>query len=106
MKAAVIREHGKPRFDDFDDPVAGNGQVVVEVAAAALNHSLGRAHAGDGFAVFHAPFEIRRDAYLRLTEHAARREIVVDLEELPLAKVEEAWARQQEGAESKLVLIP
>ena len=31
MKAAVLKKlNGPPEFDDFDDPVAGEGQVVVE----------------------------------------------------------------------------
>jgi NADPH2:quinone reductase len=35
--AAVLHEYGTPRYGEFEDPVAGNGQVVVEVAAAGLN---------------------------------------------------------------------
>jgi len=41
MKAAFIREHGGPEVlevGDLPDPVAGPGQVVVEVGAVALNH--------------------------------------------------------------------
>ena len=38
MDAAVLHEHGStPRFGAFAEPVAGPGQVVVEVAAAALH---------------------------------------------------------------------
>jgi NADPH:quinone reductase-like Zn-dependent oxidoreductase len=39
MHAAVLHEHGAtPRFGEFDDPVAGPGEVVVHVEAAALHH--------------------------------------------------------------------
>ncbi len=37
MRAAVLREYGVPRADDFEDPRAGPGQAVVEVLAAGLN---------------------------------------------------------------------
>jgi NADPH2:quinone reductase len=37
MHAAVVREYGTPRYDEFEDPVAGDGQAVVEVAVAGLN---------------------------------------------------------------------
>ena len=39
MRAAVLTEAGSPpRAGTFDDPVAGDGQVVVQVRAAGLNH--------------------------------------------------------------------
>ena len=39
MHAAVLHEHGAtPRFGEFDEPVAGPGQVVVDVEAAAIHH--------------------------------------------------------------------
>jgi NADPH:quinone reductase-like Zn-dependent oxidoreductase len=37
MKAAVLREYGVPRVEDFPEPHAGPGQAVVEVLAAGLN---------------------------------------------------------------------
>lgn len=38
MHAAVLHEHGAtPAYEAFEEPVAGEGQVVVEVAVAALN---------------------------------------------------------------------
>jgi NADPH:quinone reductase-like Zn-dependent oxidoreductase len=37
MKAGVLHEvGGSPRFEDFDEPVPGDGEVLVHVAAAAL----------------------------------------------------------------------
>lgn len=37
MHAAVLHEYGTPAFGEFAEPAAGEGQVVVEVAVAALN---------------------------------------------------------------------
>lgn len=39
MKAAVLHEYGAvPRYEDFPDPVAGDGEVVVEVKAVAVEN--------------------------------------------------------------------
>lgn len=39
MKAAVLHEYGAvPRYEDLPDPVAGDGEVVVEVKAAAVEN--------------------------------------------------------------------
>jgi len=40
MKAVVLHEYGAPdnlKYEDFDDPVAGEGEVLVRVAAASIN---------------------------------------------------------------------
>ena len=40
MKAIVVHQYGGPevlRFEDYPDPVAGSGQVLVRVAAASVN---------------------------------------------------------------------
>jgi NADPH2:quinone reductase len=37
MRAAVLHEFGTPTYGEFEEPSAGEGQVVVEVAVAALN---------------------------------------------------------------------
>jgi len=37
LRAAVLREYGIPRADDFQDPQAGPDQAVVQVLAAGLN---------------------------------------------------------------------
>jgi hypothetical protein len=49
---------------------------------------------------------VRRDAYRRLTEAAARGELQMDLERVPLEGVEAAWRRQQSGPHTKLVVVP
>ncbi len=37
MKAVLVREGGELSYEDVDDPVAGTGEVVVELKAAAVN---------------------------------------------------------------------
>lgn len=37
MDAAVLHQYGTPRFDQFQEPEAAAGQLVVEVEAAAVN---------------------------------------------------------------------
>ena len=40
MKAVVLHEYGGPdklRYEDWDDPQAGNGQILVRVSAAGVN---------------------------------------------------------------------
>jgi hypothetical protein len=60
-----------------------------------------------GFSVAHPPIDVRREGYLRLTTHAARGEVVVDAERLPLDQVAAAWERQRQATGStKLVLVP
>jgi NADPH:quinone reductase-like Zn-dependent oxidoreductase len=39
MKAAVLYQFGAvPHYEDFPDPVAGDGEVVVEVKAVAVEN--------------------------------------------------------------------
>jgi len=59
-----------------------------------------------GMAAFQAPLRIRRDTYLRLTEHAGAGRLSVELERVPLEEVASAWHRQRTGPRVKLVLIP
>jgi NADPH2:quinone reductase len=60
-----------------------------------------------GFSVAHPPLELKRDAYRRLTAHAAQGDIVVDVQARPLAEVADAWERQKQAAGGpKQVLVP
>jgi NADPH:quinone reductase-like Zn-dependent oxidoreductase len=60
-----------------------------------------------GFSVAHPPADLKGDAYLRLTEHAASGEITVDVDRRPLDDVAAAWERQGRAAGgAKLVLVP
>lgn len=60
-----------------------------------------------GFNVGYPPVEVRREGYLRLTEHAARGDIVVDVEAVGLDDVADAWERQRRAAGgAKIVIVP
>jgi NADPH2:quinone reductase len=60
-----------------------------------------------GFHVGHPAADVRREGYLRLTEHAARGEITVDVEPLELEHIGAAWERQRRAAGGpKLVVVP
>jgi NADPH:quinone reductase-like Zn-dependent oxidoreductase len=60
-----------------------------------------------GFSVALPPLDVKRDAYLRLTGHAAEGDIVIDLDAQPLDGVSEAWERQRQAAGGpKTVLVP
>ena len=123
--AAGFREASRGRGVDLViDPVWGEpavaalraaapGARLVQIGAMAgeavqLPAAILRANNVDvlGHAVFHAPIEVRRDAYRQLTEHAARGDVTVSHEEVPLSDVADAWERQRAGAGTKLVLVP
>jgi hypothetical protein len=58
-----------------------------------------------GFTHPTVPLEVRRAAYLRLTQLVAEGRITVDLEVIPLAEIGAAWARQRRAdGVTKLVL--
>ena len=60
-----------------------------------------------GFSVAQPPLELKRDAYLRLTKHAADGDIAIDVERRPLEEVADAWERQRQAAGGpKTVLVP
>jgi len=60
-----------------------------------------------GFSIAHPPLDVKREAYLRLTEHAARGDITVDVEPVGLDAVGDAWERQRRAAGGpKLVIVP
>jgi NADPH:quinone reductase-like Zn-dependent oxidoreductase len=59
-----------------------------------------------GHSNFGAPPDVRRAAYTQLLEAAARGELGVEVEALPLDSVGEAWARVEMGAHRKIVLLP
>jgi NADPH:quinone reductase-like Zn-dependent oxidoreductase len=59
-----------------------------------------------GHTNFAAPPEVKREAYGKLAEAAARGEIVVDVDRVPLEQVGDAWDRLAAGSHRKLVLVP
>jgi NADPH:quinone reductase-like Zn-dependent oxidoreductase len=59
-----------------------------------------------GYSNFNLPKDVLAREYSRLVEHAVRGDIRVEIEELPLDAVGDAWRRQAESPNRKLVLIP
>jgi NADPH:quinone reductase-like Zn-dependent oxidoreductase len=54
MKAAVLRELGSaPRYEQFDDPVARDGEVLVNVRASSLKPIDKSMASGAHYASFH-----------------------------------------------------
>ena len=50
-----------------------------------------------GFSVAHPPLDLKRDAYLRLTEHAASGDIAIDVDRARSTRSPTAWERQRAG---------
>jgi D-arabinose 1-dehydrogenase-like Zn-dependent alcohol dehydrogenase len=94
VRAAVLHEHGAtPVCGEFAEPTPAPGRHVVEVAAAGLHHL--DLHKATG------------TFYLALTGHAARGEIVVDVDRVALAAIGPACERQGRAAGGpKLVVVP
>jgi NADPH:quinone reductase-like Zn-dependent oxidoreductase len=59
-----------------------------------------------GYTTNNVPMDDRRDAYARMAAHVAAGEIVVDVERVPLADLDDAWRRQAASPHRKLVLVP
>ena len=59
-----------------------------------------------GHTNFAVPPDELAEQYRRLVNHAVAGDIRMDVEEVPLASVTEAWRRQAEGAGTKLVVVP
>ena len=59
MKAVVIHEYGGPeklKYEDFEDPTAGEGEVLVRVAAASINPVDWKMRSGEAQARFPVDF--------------------------------------------------
>ena len=115
---------GDRGFDVIIDPVWGDPALAaMHVAARGARHiQIGQSAGATiqlpaglirgarlellGFAHVDPPVEIRRDAYLKLTELAATGRLAVDTMTLPLSDCQRAWELQQQGAPRKLVLVP
>jgi NADPH:quinone reductase-like Zn-dependent oxidoreductase len=59
-----------------------------------------------GHTNFAAPPEIKAEAYRRMARAAARGELRMEVLEMPLEQVEEAWRQLQASAHRKIVLVP
>lgn len=122
--AAAFREAAGGDADVVVDPLWGMPAVAALEAMGVGGRlvQLGQSAAGEatlpsaairgkhldvlGYLNFLVPADVRRDAYVRLTEHALAGRIAVDVERVPLREVADAWARQQAGVHAKLVLVP
>src|SRR6201994_4507285 len=64
MKAAYIERHGGPdvlKYGDMPDPVAGPGQVVVDISAASVNGADWKVRDGKSGQLAHFPYNLGRD---------------------------------------------
>ena len=64
MKAAYFEEHGGPevfRYGDLEDPVAGPGEVLVDIHAASVNAADGKVRAGAYNKITSFPYICGRD---------------------------------------------
>jgi NADPH:quinone reductase-like Zn-dependent oxidoreductase len=121
---AAFAQAAEGRIDVVIDPLFGE-PFVAAVNAASFGARLVQIGAGAGAEAtvpsapirgkmlvlmghtnFAAPPEVKREAYGKLAEAAARGEIVVDADRIPLEQVAEAWDRLAAGAHRKLVLVP
>ncbi len=59
-----------------------------------------------GHSTHGVPRDVRRRAYTTMAEHAARGELVLDVERVPLSQAPDAWRRQARSPGHKLVLVP
>ena len=122
--AAALREAAEGRIDVVVDPLFGEPFAAAVEAASlrarlvALGSSAGATSTLSSAAVrgkmldilghsnVFAPPDVKRAAYLRMAELAARGELLVDVERIPLADVRDAWERIAASAHRKLVLVP
>jgi NADPH:quinone reductase len=81
--------------------VGQSADAEATLASAAIRGKMGALY---GYTDFVVPKDEFREHYLRLLGHAAAGEIVFDLETYPLARVAEAWERQANGANAKIVV--
>jgi NADPH2:quinone reductase len=121
---AALAEAAGGRIDVVVDPLFGE-PLVAALQAASFGARIVQLGAGAGAEVmipsaairgkmlvlmghtnFAAPPEVKSEAYRRLSEAAARGEINVAVDPLPLEQVGEAWRRLQDGSHSKIVLVP
>lgn len=65
-----------------------------------------RAAVGLGYTTFAVPREILAKEYGRLCEHAARGDVRLDVETVPLERIASAWERQARSPNVKLVVTP
>jgi NADPH:quinone reductase-like Zn-dependent oxidoreductase len=80
------------------------GETAAPEARVPFRALQGRTHVGHGNG--HVPFELVRDAYAKLTEHAAAGRIRVEIERFSLDDAIDAWHAQARSPRRKLVVMP
>jgi NADPH2:quinone reductase len=73
----------------------------ASLSSAAIRGKMGELY---GYTDFAVPRDEFREQYLRLVGHAAAGEVVFDIATYPLERLAEAWERQVNGANAKLVV--
>jgi NADPH2:quinone reductase len=59
-----------------------------------------------GFSVYAVPSNLLAEHYRRLVDHAVAGDIRLDMEQVTLDSITDAWRRQAEGARAKLIVVP
>lgn len=122
--SAAMAQAGEGRIDVVLDPLWGE-PLVAALGAASFGARIVQIGAGAGAEAtipsaairgkmlvlmghtnFAAPPEVKREAYTRMAEAAARGEITVDIDPFGLEQVQEAWSRLAAGSHRKIVLVP
>lgn len=81
--------------------VGQSAGAEAELASAAIRGKMGELY---GYTDFAVPRDEFREQYLRLVGHAAAGEVVFDIATYPFERVAEAWKRQADGANAKIVV--
>ncbi|MEA2208371.1 MAG: hypothetical protein QOF54_848 [Solirubrobacteraceae bacterium] len=120
--AQALREAAGDGFDVVIDPLYGKpfeaalpatapgarvvtlGESAGPVASVAFRALQGRTHIGAGIGF--VARELVRDAYEKLTQHAAEGRISVEIERFPLDHAIDAWRAQAHSPRRKLVIEP
>lgn len=82
------------------------GQSAAPAATLLSGHVRGKQLQILGYSNFTVPGDALATGYRDLLLHAAAGRIAIDVEALPLERVAEAWTRQAQGTDAKLVLVP
>lgn len=121
---AALAQAAEGRIDVVVDPLFGEpfvaalnaasfGARIVQLGANAAAEAMvpsaairGKMLVIMGHTNFAAPFEVKREAYARMSEAAAAGRLRIDTDVLPLDRVGEAWERLAAGSHRKIVLVP
>lgn len=100
-----------PRYEPFPAPVVADGEAVLTVTAAAPIRSELRAGGGPERIRYlqvgiggSAALDDAAAAYRDLLQLVAAGEISLDIDPVPLAKVEQAWP--EAGSDRRIVFVP